>query len=108
MQLEAAINAHYPKPGIRVLRVRDRIALVQVLDGEMLTQRMGSTGSAAYIAMVVCTLTSLEDVSHVYLSGFEEGDHAGPGCFSRADLLDFFGWLREKVKTSAPSGGAGR
>lgn len=103
-KLEAAINKKYPRPespGIEVLRVEDSVAFVKVVDGEMLTQRLGTTGAEHYSAMVTFSLTSLDNVSLVCLVGFDEGDHMAPGCYKRVDFLPLFGvFLEQEQKAS--------
>jgi hypothetical protein len=91
-----AINERHPRPnapGITVERVENGVAYVRIHDGELFTQRMGSTGAMHYAAMIIFSLTSLDDISHVSLRGFEAGDHAAPGCYSRGDWLSAFGLL---------------
>ena len=90
--LEQAFNQHFPKgsyPGIKLTRITDGIAFVRLLDPDMLTERMGTTGAGLHTFAIVLTLTSLPDVDHVYLYGFEQGSHMGPCCLSRADIADW-------------------
>jgi len=99
--IEKEINNHYPKseaPGIKFEKIQDNIAYIRILDGEFFTQRMGSTGAEIYAAMITFSFTSLENVSYVYLLGFEEGSHAAPGIKSRFDFLQLFGLIREKKR----------
>ncbi len=95
-QLEDEINRRYAQedsgPRIKVDRIEDGIAFVEVLEGEWLTQRMGSAGPFEYVGRVTLTLTSLPEIDHVYLYGFEPGDHWGPGCLSRADVAGWREW----------------
>ena len=90
--LERAFNQRHPPPkypGIRVTRIKDGIAFVRLLDPEMLTERMGTGGAHQYVQIVTLTLTSLWEVDHVYLYGFDPGSHMWPGCWSRADIADW-------------------
>lgn len=96
--IEEEINKNYPppeSPGLKFKKIEDNIAYIQILNGEMLTQRMGSSGAEGYIAMITFSFTSIENVSHVYLFGFPEGDHAAPGCYSRFDFLQYIGLIQE-------------
>jgi hypothetical protein len=97
--IENEINKNHPppySPGIKFEKIEDKIVYIRILNGDMFTQRMGTSGAEGYAAMITFSFTSINDVSHVYLYGFEEGDHAAPGCFSRFDFLQFFGLIREK------------
>ncbi len=92
--IEEEINKKHPpplSPGIKFKKIKDNIAYIEILDGEMFTQRMGTSGAEGYITMITFSFTSIDDVSHVCIFGFEEGDHAAPGCFSRVDFLQFLG-----------------
>jgi hypothetical protein len=88
-----AVNNAYstPKyPGIRLERIQEHTAYVRILDEDLLTQRMGSTGAWHYLAVVTASLTSVPGVEKVDFA-FKEGDHAVPGVYTREDFLDL--WL---------------
>lgn len=90
-ELVAAFNARFPHPeypGIESAEMRDDTALVELTDDEQLTERMGTTGSLAYLARVTYTLTSLNNVERVRFE-FEEGSHAAPGTYSRENFERF-------------------
>ena len=55
---------------------------LKIPDATYLTQQMGSTGPRLFLSGLVYTLTSLPGINYVNLD-FEEGDHAGPGTYSR-------------------------
>jgi|GEM_PF-5686274 len=93
-QLVAQINHRQflggPPVEIQLTQIKDGIAFLRVSEGSALTQGMGSTGPLLYTTHVVLTLTSLPEINRVRLYGFEEGDHFGPGTFSREDIADWF------------------
>jgi hypothetical protein len=83
------LNPRPGSPGIALVRVKDGTAYLRVVDGEQLTQRMGSTGAACYLAEATFTLTSLEEIDRVHV-GFLEGDHANPGFYARPSFMGLF------------------
>lgn len=96
--LEREINSRYPSPrfpGIEFVRIEGNTAYVTVLNGDLYTGGMGTTGAAIYSAMITFTFTSLDNISDVCLVGFEEGDHAAPGCRSREHFFSFFGLAKQ-------------
>jgi hypothetical protein len=58
---------------------------VSIPDAHYLTQQMGSTGPVHYTASVVYNITEIPGINFVNFD-FEEGDHAGPGVWSRKDF----------------------
>ncbi|HHT28317.1 MAG TPA: hypothetical protein GXZ82_13885, partial [Firmicutes bacterium] len=87
-----AVNGAYGTPnypGIQLERLHNRTAYVRVLDEDLLTQRMGSTGAWHYLAVVTASLTSVPDIDSVDFV-FKEGDHAVPGIYTREDFLDLW------------------
>lgn len=99
--LEREINSRYPSPkfpGIEFVRIEGNTAYVRVLNGELYTSGMGTTGAEIYSAMITFTFTSLDNISDVCLVGFEEGDHAAPGCRSREHFFSFFGLAKQDGK----------
>ncbi|MCL2413857.1 MAG: hypothetical protein FWC94_01200 [Bacteroidales bacterium] len=65
---------------IEFAKIENGTLYVNIPDSEKLTQRMGSTGAWTTMAAMVYTLT--ETHTYVYID-FVEGDHAGPGKYSR-------------------------
>lgn len=62
-------------------------AYVKIPDAAYLTQQMGSSGPRLFLSGVVYTLSSLPGINYVNFD-FEEGDHAGPGTYSRESFKD--------------------
>ena len=60
---------------------------LKIPDATYLTQQMGSSGPRVFLSGLVYTLTGLDGINHVNLD-FEEGDHAGPGTYSRESFKD--------------------
>ncbi|MHB1180085.1 MAG: hypothetical protein ACYCZO_17375, partial [Daejeonella sp.] len=63
-------------------------AFVKINDASYLTQGSGTEGARAYLAEVTYSLTELKGIAAVDFS-FEEGDHAVPGTYTRADFVNF-------------------
>ncbi|MFO8111409.1 MAG: hypothetical protein R6T92_02770 [Desulfosalsimonadaceae bacterium] len=69
-------------PKLKLLDQQKGVVTVAVINGEYLTQRMGTTGAHAFMATVTFTLTEHEEVEAVNFV-FQEGDHAIPGIYRR-------------------------
>lgn len=59
--------------------------VVAIPNSEILTERMGSAGARAYIAVATYTLTEVEGVNYITFH-FAEGSHAMPGTYSRSSF----------------------
>lgn len=81
----ADINFVWPNVQAYYQKTAGDTVFVTIPDSEYLTQRMGSTGPASYMTLVVYSLTELPGIHRVNFK-FEEGDHATPGIYTRADF----------------------
>lgn len=63
---------------------RDTIKL-KIKDSDYLTNQIGSTGAAQFMAQAVINLTSVPGITYVLIV-FKEGSHASPGLYSRKDF----------------------
>lgn len=72
-------------PRLKFIAVARTVVRIEVINGEHLTQRMGSTGADAFLAVATFTLTEHEGVQSVDFV-FAEGDHAQPGIYRREDF----------------------
>lgn len=59
---------------------------VGIPDARYLTQRMGTTGAFSLMAEATYSLTEVSGIKFVNFE-FEEGDHASPGLYQRADFF---------------------
>jgi len=75
-------------PRLRLERVGEGIAFVEVINAEYLTQRMGTSGAQNYLAAVTYSLTETPGVRGVNFA-FPEGDHAMPGEYNRQSFPDY-------------------
>ena len=73
-------------PKLKLIGIAGQVISVEVINDEYLTQRMGSTGAAEFLATATLTLTEYENTKFVDFN-FEAGDHANPGMYSREGFL---------------------
>lgn len=79
------INNNFMDVQIELVKISNDTIYVNIPDSKKLTQEMGSTGAENYMASVTYTLTELKNIKFVSFA-MKEGDHAGPGVFSRDDF----------------------
>jgi hypothetical protein len=84
-QLINALNENFSDVQLHYSKISHDTIYVTIPDSKKLTQEMGSTGAYNYMAASVYNLTELKNVKYVNFD-FKEGDHAGPGVFSRDDF----------------------
>lgn len=91
----SSINKKYQDIKLNLVKAgRDTIEL-KIDDAKQLTQGMGSTGAEAYLAEVTYSLTELRGVKAIKID-FEEGDHAMPGTYTRADFKALIDSVKNK------------
>jgi hypothetical protein len=83
--LVAILNLHHEKVQCVFHHRSNDTMYISIPDSEYLTQRMGTSGSEAYMAEAVFTLTEKKGVQYINFD-FIEGDHAIPGTYSRKDF----------------------
>ena len=77
------------RPTILLLQTKSDTVVIEVLQSDILTQRMGGSGATGFIATTTFTLTQLSQWKFVEFV-FEAGDHANPGTYSREDFKNGF------------------
>jgi hypothetical protein len=75
-------------PKVKLIKVENGAAYVQIINAEYLTQRMGSSGAQDYLASATYTLTENRQIKKVNFI-FEEGDHAVPGVYTRQTFANY-------------------
>ncbi len=80
--LLGSIERIYPEINLEVQEISRDTLFLRIPDASFLTQRMGSMGARSYLMEVTYALTTLPDVQVVHFD-FTEGDHAGPGSYTR-------------------------
>ncbi len=79
------INNNFPDVQLVLVKISADTIYVKIPESKKLTEEMGSTGAENYMAAATYTLTELKNVKFVNFA-MKEGDHAGPGIFSREDF----------------------
>lgn len=85
--IEAA-NKKYPQIKLDLVKQAGETVFVKIDDATYLTQQSGSAGARVYLAETTFSLTELKGVTAVNFD-FEEGDHASPKTYTRADFKGF-------------------
>lgn len=81
----SGLNNQYEEIQLKKDGLRHDTLFLSIQDALYLTNQMGSSGPAQYLAQTVINLTSVPGVTYVHLD-FKEGEHAGPGTWSRKDF----------------------
>lgn len=84
-EIIAALNGNFSDVQLQLKKISHDTIYVSIPDSKKLTQEMGNTGAENYLASAVFNLTELKNVKYVNFD-MKEGDHAGPGVFSRNDF----------------------
>jgi hypothetical protein len=84
-ELVQLLNNNYPDIQMKLVKISHDTMYVKIPDSKKLTEQMGSTGAQNYMASATYTLTEFKNVKYINFN-LEEGDHAGPGIFSRKDF----------------------
>lgn len=84
-QLVDMLNKNFPDVHLDFEKISHDTMYVKIPDSRKLTQEMGSTGAENYLASATYTLTELKDIKYINFD-LKEGDHAGPGVFSRENF----------------------
>ncbi|MEP7163749.1 MAG: hypothetical protein ABI741_03595 [Ferruginibacter sp.] len=79
------LNQQYENILLEKVSTRNDTIILKIKDSEYLSNQIGSTGAAQYIAQAVINLTSVPGIRYVVIA-FKEGDHASPGIWSRKDF----------------------
>lgn len=82
------LNTELPKkfnPKVKFIKEECNTVYLDVLDEDLLSDRMGTSGAEDYLAIVTYSLTSLDNIDFVYFN-LVEGTHARPGKYGRLDF----------------------
>ncbi|MCW3094072.1 MAG: hypothetical protein JWP81_5141 [Ferruginibacter sp.] len=82
------LNTMFPNIQLRKIKVSRDTLYTEIQDSYYLNERMGTSGAEFYVASVVINLTSVNNVNYVKID-FEEGSHASPGIWNKADFSDY-------------------
>lgn len=79
------LNLQYEGILLEKVNFRGDTINLRIKDSDYLTNQIGSSGAAQYIAQAVINLTSVPGIGHVHID-FEMGSHASPDTWSRKDF----------------------
>ncbi|MBL0146885.1 MAG: hypothetical protein IPP48_15365 [Chitinophagaceae bacterium] len=83
-----ALNDLYPEIQLSKVKMSGDTLFTQIKNSEYLTNNMGSSGTATYIADVVINLTTIKEIKCVIIN-FKLGSHATPDIWCRDDFADY-------------------
>jgi hypothetical protein len=80
------VKSEFPK--IVLQKIEQQTATVEVVNGQYLTRKMGSSGAQDYLAATTYTLTENPGIKSINFV-FNAGDHAMPGLYSRESFTAY-------------------
>jgi hypothetical protein len=81
------LNKRAEKCKIKYLDQQNDTLHIRILNDEVLTEQLGTSGAHCYLGETVYTLTENDSVKQVKID-FTEGSHASPGTYNRADFVE--------------------
>jgi hypothetical protein len=79
------LNLRAPACKLKYMETSYDTLTIRILNEEVLSEQMGSTGSLCFLAETIYTLTEIKGITYINIR-MNYGSHAGPGVFSRADF----------------------
>lgn len=80
-----SLNAQYPEIQLINPVMGHDTLIMKIPNSDYLTNQIGSSGAAQYLAQAIINLTSVPGVKYVKLN-FVMGSHASPGVWDRSDF----------------------
>lgn len=84
----AALNYTYPDINLQKIKISHDTLFTEIKNSYPLTDGMGTSGAAIYLAVSVINLTTVPGVNAVKFN-FQLGSHASPGVWSKNEFDDF-------------------
>ena len=81
----SGLNRQYENILLEKVSMQNETLNLKIADSDYLTNQIGSSGAAQYIAQAVINLTSVPGVKYVHID-FKMGSHATPDTWSRKDF----------------------
>jgi hypothetical protein len=82
------INSVWSEIILQFKKVSNDTIYVTIPDSYYLTERIGTSGAANYMASTTYSLTELKGIKYVNYD-FEEGEHLSPGTMTRDDYKNY-------------------
>ncbi len=79
------LNKQYENILLEKVSISKDTIKLKIKDSDYLTNQIGSTGAAQYMAQTIINLTSVAGINYVMIV-FKEGSHASPGLYMRKDF----------------------
>lgn len=79
------LNRQYENILLEKVSISKDTIKLKIKDSDYLTNQVGSTGAAQYMAQAIINLTSVPGIKYVLIV-FKEGSHASPGLYMRKDF----------------------
>ncbi len=79
------LNRQYADILLEKISLKKETIHLKISNSDYLTNQIGSTGAAQYIAQAVINLTSVPGIKYVQID-FKMGSHASPGIWTRNDF----------------------
>ena len=83
------INLKFPKVGLEFAKISNDTIYINVINSDVLTESMGTTGSDEFIAITTYTLTEIDSIKNVFFE-MVDGSHAGKGVWTRNSFKTIF------------------
>jgi len=83
------INSKFPKVGLEFIKISNDTIYINVLNSDVLTESMGTTGSDEFIAITTYTLTEIDSIKNVFFE-MVDGSHAEKGVRTRDSFKTIF------------------
>ena len=81
----SGLNQQYENILLEKININKETINLKIASSDYLTNQIGSSGAAQYIAQTVLNLTSVPGIRYVHID-FTEGSHAAPGTWSKKDF----------------------
>ncbi len=81
------LNQRKTKCSLRFIEISSDTINIRIVNDEVLSEQMGTSGALCYIGETIFTLTEKDNINYVNLV-FNEGSHAVPGIYSREDFKE--------------------
>lgn len=82
------LNKRKSDAKVQFVNITNDTLKIKIINDEILTERMGSTGAECFLAETVFTLTENEKIKFINIE-MEYGSHAGPGIYNRQSFDEF-------------------
>ena len=83
------INLKFPKVGLELTKISKDTIYINVINSDVLTESMGTTGSDEFIVIATYTLTEIDSIKNVFFEMID-GSHTRKGVRTRNSFKNIF------------------